>query len=193
MVRSMHLAYKNIDDVIKSQLDLIKPIVKLKPLGVLKEKQTKKFERREKMSIKKIACCTDFSDNAEISFAAALDLAQKYNAKLNIIHVLPPVVNPLMADVEWSMPYDSQQSLVLKLEEEMQNKYGSRIGKNTDYKLVVLDGHISTEILTYIKENNIDLVVMGAYGLSGMGLVLFGSVAKRIAHKAPCSVMIVRS
>jgi len=26
-----------------------------------------------------------------------------------------------------------------------------------------------------------------------MGLVLFGSVANRIAHKAPCSVMIVRS
>jgi universal stress protein A len=35
-------------------------------------------------------------------------------------------------------------------------------------------------------------VVMGSYGLSGMGLVVFGSVAKRITHKAPCSVMIVR-
>jgi universal stress protein A len=34
--------------------------------------------------------------------------------------------------------------------------------------------------------------VVGAFGLSGMGLVLFGSVAKRISHKAPCSVMIVR-
>ena len=30
------LAYKDIDEVIKSELDLIKPLVKLKPLGVVK-------------------------------------------------------------------------------------------------------------------------------------------------------------
>jgi universal stress protein A len=37
-----------------------------------------------------------------------------------------------------------------------------------------------------------DLVILGAYGLPGVELVLFGSVAKRIAHKAPCSVLIIR-
>ena len=37
-----------------------------------------------------------------------------------------------------------------------------------------------------------DLVVLGSYGLTGMGLVIFGSVAKRVARKAPCSVMIAR-
>ncbi|MBW1827345.1 MAG: universal stress protein, partial [Deltaproteobacteria bacterium] len=61
-----------------------------------------------------------------------------------------------------------------------------------EYDLVVLDGHVSTEILSYLEENQTDVVVMGSYGLSGMGLVVFGSVAKRITHKAPCSVMIVR-
>ena len=49
------------------------------------------------------------------------------------------------------------------------------------------------ELLTFLEKNRIDLAVMGAYGLSGMGFVLFGSVAKRVVHKAPCSVMIVRS
>ena len=44
----------------------------------------------------------------------------------------------------------------------------------------------------FIEEKKIELVILGAYGLSGMGLVVFGSVAKRVAHKAPCSVMIVR-
>jgi universal stress protein A len=41
-------------------------------------------------------------------------------------------------------------------------------------------------------DEKIDIVVLGAYGLSGVELVLFGSVAKRISHKAPCTVMIVR-
>ena len=51
--------------------------------------------------------------------------------------------------------------------------------------------HLYESGATYVKLP-IDLVVMGAYGFTGMGLVIFGSVAKRISHKAPCSVMIVR-
>ena len=62
-----------------------------------------------------------------------------------------------------------------------------------DGELVVRHGHVSTEIIRFIEETDSDLAVVGAFGLSGMGLVLFGSVAKRISHKAPCSVMIVRS
>ena len=74
----------------------------------------------------------------------------------------------------------------------MEQNYGSRIGKRINYRLAVLDGHASTEILQYLAAQRVDLVVLGSYGLSGMGLVLFGSVAKRVAHKAPCSVLIVR-
>ena len=74
----------------------------------------------------------------------------------------------------------------------MQEVYGNRIPDGIDAELVVRDGHVSTEIIRFIEETDADLAVVGAFGLSGMGLVLFGSVAKRIAHKAPCSVMIVR-
>ena len=144
------------------------------------------------MSVKKIACCTDFSENAETAFGAALEMAEKYQAKLFVIHVLPPVVNPMLTDTEWVVPEEPITSILLKLEERMQQKYGNRIKVNVDYELAVLDGHVSSEILRYLEENHIDIVVMGSYGLSGMGLVFFGSVAKRLAHKAPCSVMIVR-
>jgi universal stress protein A len=78
------------------------------------------------------------------------------------------------------------------VEDRMQQEYGPRIGESLEFELVVLDGHVSSEILRYLEEEGMDLVVMGAYGYSGMGLVLFGSVAKRVTHKALCSVMIVR-
>jgi len=143
--------------------------------------------------IKKIACCTDFSENAEDAVITALDLAEKYKAKLFIIHVSPPVINYQVTDTEWMLPYEPEEPLMLELEKRMDREYGARIGEHADYKLVVLSGHISTEILSYLKEKNIDLAVMGSYGLSGMGLVFFGSVAKRVADKSPCSVLIVRS
>jgi len=144
------------------------------------------------MAIHRIACCTDFSGNAEVAFHAALGVAGKYSAKLFILHVLPPVINPLLTDTEWVLPEEPTKSLMLNLEERMQSEYAAGIAEGIDYELVVLNGHVSSEILKFLEEQEIDLVVMGSYGLSGAGLVFFGSVAKRVTHKAPCSVMIVR-
>ena len=146
------------------------------------------------MAIKKIACCTDFSDNAEAAFATALDMAEKYQAKLFVIHVLPPVINPVSTDIDWTFPdVPEQKSLLLNLEKRMEQDYGSRIKGDIDYELIVLNGHVSSEIITFLRDNSVDLVVLGSYGLSGMGLVVFGSVSRRVARKAPCSVLIERN
>jgi universal stress protein A len=143
------------------------------------------------MAEKQIACCIDFSQNAEDAFVTALEMAEKYLAKLLVIHVLPLVINPILT-AEWVLPEEPKNNLILELEERMQKEYGDRIGDKVDYQLIILDGHVSTEILTFLNENPVDIVVVGSYGLTGMGLVFFGSVAKRISYKAPCSVMIVR-
>ena len=145
------------------------------------------------MAVTQIVCCTDFSDHAEAAFQTALDLAGRYQAKLYVVHVLPPVVNPMLTDADLMLPEHPDESLVLSLNERMQDVYANRIPEAISYELVVRDGHVSTEIIRFIEETDADLAVVGAFGLSGMGLVLFGSVAKRIAHKAPCSVMIVRT
>ena len=144
------------------------------------------------MGVNQIVCCSDFSDHAEAAFQTALDLAQRYNAKLYVVHVLPPVVNPMLTEADLMLPEHPDENLVVSLNERMQEVYGNRIPETVDVELVVRDGHVSTEIIRFIEETDADLAVVGAFGLSGMGLVLFGSVAKRISHKAPCSVMIVR-
>ena len=152
------------------------------------------------MSIKKIACSTDFSENAETAFAAALEAAVKYDASLDVIHVLPHSINPMVSEFGLLPMGDSlaenseefHQSLVNQMREKMEEKFGERIKHLKDSRLVILDGHVSTEIIAYLKEKDIDLIIMGSYGYSGMGLVLFGSVAKRVAHKAHCSVVIAR-
>ena len=143
------------------------------------------------MAEKQIACCVDFSQNADAAFATALEMAEKYLAKLLVIHVLPLVINPILT-AEWVLPEEPRDNIIIELEKRMQKEYGDRVGDKVDYQLIVLDGHVSTEILTFLNENPVDIVVVGSYGLTGMGLVFFGSVAKRISYKAPCSVMIVR-
>ena len=122
------------------------------------------------MRIKKIACCTDFSENAELAFEAAVEMAEKYHARLELLHVLPPVINPMMSDSEWTIPDDSRDSLLLQLEEKMALTYGSRIDAAIEHERVVLNGHVSTEIINYLATHPVDIVVVGSYGLTGRGI-----------------------
>ncbi len=142
--------------------------------------------------MKKIACCIDFSENSDRAFDRALELASKFDASLYLVHVLPPVVNPVLADLDLQWPDEPKKSLILKVEEKIERTYGTRMGALEGSEIVVLDGHVSSEIMKFLEERDMDLVVVGSYGASGMGAVLYGSVANRVAHKAPCSVMIVR-
>ncbi len=145
------------------------------------------------MAFTRIACFIDFSDNSAKAFNTSLEITKKYGSKLYVVHVLPTISAPSMPDNSYWIPTEPlSDELILEVENRMQKEYSSKIEDEIDYEFVVLKGHISTEILTFIQEKNVDLATLGAYGLTGMGLVLFGSVAKRISHKSSCSVLIVR-
>jgi universal stress protein A len=144
------------------------------------------------MTLKKIACCIDFSPNADAAFEAAVELAARFEARLWLLHVLPPAINPMITDTAWDVSHASTAALLPQLEARIADTYGKRVPPEIVHEIVVLDGHVSTEILSFLTGKPMDLVVMGSYGFTGMGLVVFGSVAKRVSHKAPCSVMVVR-
>jgi universal stress protein A len=144
------------------------------------------------MSFKNITCCVDFSENAEAAFDVAVAMAGQFGAKLHILHVIPPMINPMIMEAEVLLPEAPKENLVASITERLREKYLSGAQDDLDLELSVVDGHVSSEIIRFLEDRDIDLVITGSYGESGMGLVIFGSVAKRIAHRAPCSVMIVR-
>jgi nucleotide-binding universal stress UspA family protein len=57
---------------------------------------------------------------------------------------------------------------------------------------VLLRGDAATEIIHYVQEHHIDLVVAGSRGLSRVKGWLMGSVSRKLVHYAGCSVMIVK-
>ena len=64
------------------------------------------------MKLTKIACCTDFSENAQFAFEEALELAQKYNAELHVIHVLPTEINPTVSGTIRMLPDSTQKDCI---------------------------------------------------------------------------------
>jgi universal stress protein A len=143
------------------------------------------------MTFKKIVCCTDFSDNADNAVNTALAIARDNQASLDIIYIREPVVNFVFMAGVGLAGEDTLPSLPT-LEQELEKRYGSKTDPAVEVKLIVREGHPSSEIINYLEEVNADLVVTGAAGFSGLGLVVFGSVSRRIAHKSPCNVLIVR-
>ncbi|MFH1155729.1 MAG: universal stress protein [Pseudomonadota bacterium] len=144
------------------------------------------------MQITKIVCCIDFSDSSNNAFKTAVDMAKLHGASLDLIHVREPIINPLLVSGAGGLPPDAIHATLAEIEQAMTEKYLASMDPEVPCRVVVRDGHPSTEIIDYLNEVQADLAVVGSRGLSGMGLVLFGSVSRRVAHKAPCNVLVSR-
>jgi nucleotide-binding universal stress UspA family protein len=56
----------------------------------------------------------------------------------------------------------------------------------------LLRGDAATELIEYIKTQQIDLIVAGSRGLSPMKRLMLGSLSRKLVHYAGCSVLIVK-
>lgn len=146
------------------------------------------------VSIKKIVFCTDFSENADQAFDMAFDLTQKYQAQLLLIHVVPPLVfpSPVMEDfISEQASLQFSEDAIQRAMEQIDKNY---IGKMGDYKntlVRVLSGHPASEILNFVDQENVDLVVMGTHGFTGLAHFFLGSTAEKVVRRADCSVLTV--
>ena len=60
------------------------------------------------------------------------------------------------------------------------------------YEAAVRFGDAAEEILRYAKEEKVDLIMMATHGHTGLGRLVFGSVASRVVRSGVCPVMVVR-
>lgn len=56
----------------------------------------------------------------------------------------------------------------------------------------VARGQPADAIIQFAQERDVDLIVMGTHGRSGLQHVLLGSVAEKVVRHAPCPVLTVR-
>jgi|SRR5579875_2208325 len=130
---------------------------------------------------------TDFSENSEFAFRVACALARDYNARLVLLHVVPP---PMVIYSGGPVPAETWPSI-----EEVQEKL-RELEKQAHHVRVesqVLEGDPVEMILRAAEETRSDVIVMGTHGRSGLGRLLLGSVAESVIRKAPCPVLSAKS
>lgn len=144
---------------------------------------------------KRVAYCTDFSEGADRAFDVAAELARSNGARLYFVHVIPPIVAPSPAFEEFVPSYTSveiTEEVMKASQEKISEWYVPRLQDYPNYEVRIENGYPSNRIVEFAEKNQVDLIVMGSQGLTGLAHVFFGSTAEKVVRKADCSVLCVR-
>ncbi len=143
------------------------------------------------INIKKILWPTDFSDNSKTSQMYACELAKQFSAELHIIHV---IVDPAYIVSPMGVGYipDSYQEDV---RERSDKELAGQLTDVGDLVIVrkTIDGAAAEGITDYAKDNDINMIVMGTHGYTGLSRMLLGSVTEKVVRSASCPVLTVHS
>ncbi|WP_256290278.1 universal stress protein [Halobellus inordinatus] len=131
---------------------------------------------------------TDGSEGAEAAIGPAVSVASRYDARIHAYSVIDTVA--IGVDVRSGAILEaleeSAQSAVDTIEEQATQASVSAVETAIEY------GSPYRGIRSYVEEHDIDLVVMGTHGRSGLERYLLGSVAEKTVRTSPVPVMTVR-
>jgi nucleotide-binding universal stress UspA family protein len=139
--------------------------------------------------LKKILLAYDGSEGAKQALKFALDLAKVHQAEVCAVAVAErsPIqeISPgeLEAETDFFNRYYQDQ---LAKAQEVAAEAGIAL------KTQLETGHPAQSIVKAAEDGNVDLIVLGHRGLSGVWAKLLGSVAEKVSTHAHCSVLIVR-
>jgi universal stress protein A len=140
---------------------------------------------------KKILCPVDFSEYTPDILNYAAGLAKQFGAELHLLHVIPNL--SYFSPYESFLTPDNLSAIERNIEAEVDDEYAKATKDlGLPVRKVTRKGVAFVEIIDYIKAEEIDLVVMGTHGRSGVEHILIGSVAEKVVRKAPCPVLTIR-
>ncbi|PRY05385.1 nucleotide-binding universal stress UspA family protein [Pontibacter ummariensis] len=152
--------------------------------------------------MRRILVPTDFSEQARNAFEVAVAVARRTGAAIKLLHVIEaPSYNyapTFSATGDIIAPYNNnmEQVYVLQLMETTRGQMEQLINtvehKGVDVVQEVDVDKVINKIKRTIREDDVDLVVMGSKGASGLDEFLVGSNTEKVVRSAECPVLTVK-
>jgi len=144
------------------------------------------------MEIKSILFPTDFSEGSAEALKYAVEFANRYGAKLYVLHVIYDVAKAS----GFYVPHLSMDAIYKDIQEgakkELDNFGVNELGGLKNIERIVQTGVPYQEIMNCAVKNKIDMIIIGTHGRTGIDRILFGSTAAQVVRNAPCPVLTVR-
>ncbi|QIO24610.1 universal stress protein [Haloarcula sp. JP-L23] len=130
---------------------------------------------------------TDGSDVATAAADAAITLADRFDATLHVIHVLEPFeLPPDVVDEDAGALAHSGEAAIADIVET-----ATAAGAETTSTVIDTSGQIHENIIAYAGKHDVDCIVMGTYGRTGLDRFVLGSVAEQTLRESPIPVLTV--
>lgn len=145
------------------------------------------------MQIKTILVPCDFSEYAQHAFRWAVELAERWNARIVVFHVGANFASFAYPESVYVQDLAKMEAEAVTAAEKRLQEFAAQKGASTVVvePRVVL-GNPFTEICQAAEHEHADLIVMGSHGRTGIAHVFLGSVAERVVRHAPCPVLVAR-
>ena len=129
---------------------------------------------------------TDFSTASDAALSHAEALAKQSGAELLIIHVEEPPLAYGGGELYYGLPEPTSDRIQKMLADVRPKDPGVK------FKHRLMMGDPAGEIVRIAGEENVDSIVLGTHGRTGLSRLLMGSVAEGVVRRAPCPVLVYR-
>ncbi|VFJ13819.1 universal stress protein [Candidatus Nitrosocosmicus franklandus] len=142
----------------------------------------------------------DGSEYSRNAVNYALDLTSKYESELFLLAIVPSKVHHGDSSGVFGMVAPSYFQEYKKEAEKWFEEIIAHINKNTNIdaktkvksEVITTPFSIAASILNYAEERNVELIVIGTRGNSGLKKMLLGSVATDVVTYAYCPVLVIK-
>jgi nucleotide-binding universal stress UspA family protein len=144
------------------------------------------------MLFKNILVPWDGSRHSNHAFKIALNIAKKYDSKINLVSCLSHAdtgAGYLDSSINKDIFKTAKDVMINKMS-DLKND-AKKTGISISIDAFVTDSTVK-QLVTYAKTMKIDLVIMGSHGLTGWKKLLLGSVASGVSQQVHCPVLIVK-
>jgi nucleotide-binding universal stress UspA family protein len=145
------------------------------------------------IDLHRILVPTDFSKFSQQALTYAAALAEKFDAEICLLHVVQDLAVFIPDMVTVAPPIvPSLEQMTSAVQVAFDRLVRDHALDRFKLRREVCEGTPFVEIVRFAKQNDVDLIIMGTHGHSGLVHVLLGSVTEKVVRKAPCPVLTVR-
>jgi nucleotide-binding universal stress UspA family protein len=139
--------------------------------------------------IRRLLVPLDFSGKSRQALRYAVPVAEKFGARIVLLHVVEPV--PVTAP-EMAMVQPDLLPLKRQAVRQLEELAAALVPPELHDRGVVTIGHAAVEILATAKRVRADMIVLTTHGHSGLKRFFMGSTAEQVVRHATCPVLSVR-